>query len=108
MTTLSLIALILAAFAFVTFLVVPFVTRPAMLFDKGPAHARVMGLLICGGSAIIAFFVLNLDQEADLKVRFWGALALAGFSAIFWVPWYLYAFTRRANAVKAKGEAERR
>ena len=98
MTTLFLTTLALAAF--ITFLVVPFVTRPAMLFDKGPAHARIMGILICAVTAIIALFLLNPDHLTDLKPRAWEAIALAGFSAIFWLPWYLYAFTRRAKIVK--------
>lgn len=102
MTYLMLIALTVAGFAFITFLVVPFVTRPAMLFDKGPARARVMGILICGIMAIVVLFALNPDQMAGLKPRFWEAVALAGFSAIFWLPWYLYAFSRRANSVKEK------
>lgn len=101
MTTLTLAALTLAAFAFITFLVVPFVTRPAMLFDKGPAHARIMGILICAITAIITLFLLNPDHLTNLKPRAWEATALAGFSAIFWLPWYLYAFTRRAKIIKA-------
>ena len=64
MTTLLLTTLALAAF--ITFLVVPFVTRPAMLFDKGPAHARIMGILICAVTAIIALFLLNPDHLTDL------------------------------------------
>ncbi|MDN5789091.1 hypothetical protein, partial [Pseudorhodobacter sp.] len=88
-------------------LVVPFVTRPAMLFDKGPSHARVMGILICGVSAIAVFFTANLDQMTEITPRFWEAVQLSGFSAIFWVPWYLFAFTRRANAVKASFEKGR-
>ncbi|WP_022704279.1 hypothetical protein [Pseudorhodobacter ferrugineus] len=101
MEILILTTLTLAAFAFITFLVVPFVTRPAMLFDKGPAHARIMGILICAITAIIVLFLLNPDHLTDLKPRAWEATALAGFSAIFWLPWYLYAFTRRAKIVKA-------
>ena len=100
MTTLSLLLLTLAAFGFITFLVVPFVTRPAMLFDKGPAHARIMGILICAITAIIALFLLNPDSLTNLKQRAWEAVGFAGFSAIFWLPWYLYAFTRRAKIVK--------
>lgn len=107
MIYLTLALCTVAAFAYVTFIVVPVVTRPAMLFDKGPAHARVMGLLICALSALVALFLLNPDQATDLKERFWGALALAGFSAIFWVPWYLYAFTKRAAVVKARDIRER-
>ena len=98
MTTLLLTTLALAAF--ITFLVVPFVTRPAMLFDKGPAHARIMGILICAITAIIVLFLINPDHLTALKPRAWEAIALAGFSAIFWLPWYLYAFTRRAKIVK--------
>lgn len=101
MTILLLTTLLFAAFAFITFLVVPFVTRPAMLFDKGPAHARIMGILICAVTAIAALFLINPDHLTDLKPRAWEATALAGFSAIFWLPWYLYAFTRRAKIVKA-------
>ena len=93
-------ALVLSAFAFITFAVVPFVTRPAMLFDKGPAHARLMGILICAVTALAVLFAINPDHIADLKPRFWEAAALAGFSAIFWLPWYLFAFTRRAKSVK--------
>jgi len=100
MTYLLLATLLLTAFAFITFLVVPFVTRPAMLFDKGPAHARMMGILICAITAIIVLFLLNPDHLIDLKPRVSEAIALAGFSAIFWLPWYLYAFTRRAKVVK--------
>jgi hypothetical protein len=92
----------LAAFAFITFLVVPFVTRPAMLFDKGPAHARMMGILICAVVAVLVLFALNPDHMTDLKPRFWEAAGLAGFSAIFWLPWYLFVFTRRANLAKEK------
>lgn len=95
-----LISLILTAFAFITFAVVPFVTRPAMLFDKGPAHARMVGILICAVTAVGVLFALNPDHMIGLKPRFWEAAALAGFSAIFWLPWYLYAFSRRAKAVK--------
>lgn len=104
MTTLSLLLLLLtlAAFAFVTYAVVPFVTRPAMLFDKGPTHARMMGILICAIVAVAVLFVMNPDHMTNLKPRFWEAAGLAGFSAIFWLPWYLYAFTRRATAVKEK------
>jgi hypothetical protein len=46
-------------------------------------------------------FVMNPDHMIDLKPRFWEAAGLAGFSAIFWLPWYLFAFTRRANLIKA-------
>ena len=99
MTALLLTTLALAAF--ITFAVVPFVTRPAMLFDKGPAHARMMGILICGVTAIILLFFFNPDHLTDLKPRAWEAVALAGFSAIFWLPWYLFAFSRRAEKVKA-------
>jgi protein-S-isoprenylcysteine O-methyltransferase Ste14 len=99
---LILASLTLAAFAFITFLVVPFVTRPAMLFDKGPAHARMMGILICAVVVVLVLFALNPDHMTDLKPRFWEAAGLAGFSAIFWLPWYLFAFTRRANLVKEK------
>ncbi|MGB3278377.1 MAG: hypothetical protein WBA92_04195 [Pseudorhodobacter sp.] len=102
MSFVALAALTLAGFGFITFLVVPFVTRPAMLFDKGPAHARVMGILICAIVAVVVLFALNPDQMTGLKPRFWEAVAFAGFSAIFWLPWYLFAFTRRANLVKDK------
>jgi hypothetical protein len=102
MTYLILTGLILAAFILITFLVVPFVTRPAMLFDKGPAHARLMGIVICGIVAVLGMFVMNPDHMLGLKPRFWEAVGLAGFSAIFWLPWYLFAFTRRANSVKEK------
>lgn len=101
MDLLILATLAFAAFALITFAVVPFVTRPAMLFDKGPAHARMMGILICGITAIVTLFLLNPDNLIDLKPRAWEAVALAGFSAIFWLPWYLYAFTRRAKIIKA-------
>ncbi|QCO56195.1 hypothetical protein EOK75_10930 [Pseudorhodobacter turbinis] len=103
MTVLILLAFILVAFAYIGFAIVPFVTRPAMLFDKGPTHARIMGLLLCGASAVLVFFVFNPDEMAGLKPRFWEAAGLAGFSAIFWVPWYLYAFGRaaaKANALR--------
>ncbi|WP_323007210.1 hypothetical protein [Pseudorhodobacter sp.] len=102
MNFLILAAVTLAGFGFITFAVVPFVTRPAMLFDKGPAHARVMGLLICGIVAIVVLFAANPDQLTEFKPRFWESLALAGFSAIFWVPWYLFAFGRRAAKVKER------
>jgi protein-S-isoprenylcysteine O-methyltransferase Ste14 len=108
MTILTLLAaLLLSAFAFITFAVVPFVTRPAMLFDKGPAHARMMGILICAVVAVAVLFVMNPDHMIDLKPRFWEAAGLAGFSAIFWLPWYLFAFTRRANLIKATTPRDR-
>ena len=59
-----------------------------------------MGILICGIVAVGVLFALNPDQMAGLKPRFWEATGLAGFSAIFWLPWYLFAFSRRANLVK--------
>jgi hypothetical protein len=107
MNILLLALLVLAGFVFITFAVVPFVTRPAMLFDKGPSHARMMGILICGSVAVAVLFAMNPDRMADLKPRFWEAAGLAGFSAIFWLPWYLFAFTRRANLVKATTERGR-
>ncbi|WP_050527995.1 hypothetical protein [Pseudorhodobacter aquimaris] len=106
MTFVILFAVILVAFAYISFVIVPLVTRPAMLFDKGPIHARMMGLLLCGASAVLVMFVFNPDEMATLRPRFWEAAGLAGFSAIFWVPWYLYAFGRAAAKVNALRDSQ--
>ena len=100
MTGFIFVLFVLAGFGLITFAVVPFVTRPAMLFDKGPAHARMMGVLICAVVAVAVLFLMNPDRITDLKPRFWESVGLAAFSAIFWLPWYLFAFTRRAKSVK--------
>jgi hypothetical protein len=102
MTYLIIAAIFIAGFAYVFFVVVPFVTRPASLFAYGPAHARMKGIIICGLTAFTLLFFFNPDHLTTIKPRFWEALALTGFSAVFWLPWYLYAFSRGANAEKEK------
>lgn len=100
MTYLVTAAIVGAAFAYVTFVIVPFVTRPASLLSRGPAHARLKGIFLIGSTAVALLFLFNPDHMIGLKPRFWEAAALSAFSAIFWLPWYLYAFNRRAKAVK--------
>ena len=100
MTLLILIALLLAAFALITYFVVPYVTRPASLFDRGPAHARVKGIFICAATATLLLFTANPDHLTEIKSRAWESLALAGFSAVFWLPWFLFTFGRAADRVR--------
>lgn len=102
MTYLIVLTIVVAAFVYITFVIVPFVTRPASLFDKGPAHARMKGIFLCGFTAVVLLFLFNPDHLTEIKSRFWESLALAGFSAVFWIPWYLFAFTRRVNALKER------
>jgi hypothetical protein len=108
MTYLILTACLVTAFSFITYIVVPYVTRPASLFEKGPAHARIKGVLICGISATALLFIINPDHLTEIKSRAWESLALAGFSAVFWLPWYLFVFGRAADKVRANTPKDRK
>ncbi|SEM70665.1 hypothetical protein SAMN05216227_1001158 [Pseudorhodobacter antarcticus] len=101
MTLLILATTLLAALAFVSLIAVPIVTRPASLFAHGPMHARIKGIALCAITATAAMFAANPDNLTDLTARAWESLGLAGFSATFWLPWFLFAFGRAADKVRA-------
>ncbi|RUS58840.1 hypothetical protein EGN72_18135 [Pseudorhodobacter sp. E13] len=101
MTYLIVAAIVILAFLYVAFVIVPFVTRPASLFSRGPAHARMKGIFLIGFTAVALLFIVNPDHLTEIKSRFWESLALAGFSAVFWLPVYLVLFSRRAESVMA-------
>lgn len=95
----TLAGLLIGALAYVSFLVVPLVTRPDFVEWAGGARARLAGILICAATAVALLYLGNPDGLPDLRARFWEAVALAGFSAAFWLPWFLYSFSRKVGRV---------
>lgn len=97
MTWVIIAATALATVGLILKLVVPFVASPAILGTHGPFRAGLAGIAILGAIAILGFFIADLDHiplGTDPRPRFWEAVQLAGASAIFWLPVYLFAFSR--------------
>jgi hypothetical protein len=92
LTSLGLVVWLLLA------VLVPFVASPAMLARLGPFRAGLLGVAICSVLAVLAFLILDLDHiplADDPRGRFWEAVQLAGASAIFWLPIYLFGLSRQ-------------
>jgi hypothetical protein len=102
MTWVIIAATALATLALILKLVVPFVASPAVLGSHGPFRAGLAGIAFLGAIAILGFFIADLDHiplGTDPRPRFWEAAQLAGASAIFWLPVYLFAFSRARRNV---------
>ncbi len=95
-----------AALVLILWGIVPFVAGPAVLPAMGPFRAGLLGVAICGASAVLGFGIANLDNiplSGNPQARFWEAVQLAGASAILWLPVYLLAFSRaRRRSLRGK------
>lgn len=104
MVALALIVALVSVAWFVLAVIVPFVTKPAMIARLGRFRAGLLGVVICGLLAVVGFLLLNPDHIAtgdDPRARFWDAAQLAGASAIFWMPVYLFGLSRRLKRGRA-------
>ncbi len=104
MIPLILIAIAVAVAALILKVIVPFVASPAVLSRLGPFRAGLLGIVICGALALAGFAIADLDHvaaSADPKVWFWDAAQLAGFSATYWLPVYLFGFWQARRSAGA-------
>jgi hypothetical protein len=95
MTLLPWIAAGLGVLAVIVFVIVPYVTRPAVLETNGENQAvsagGVLSFLLVAG----LLFAVNPDHMTEIRSRAVEAAVLTALAAVVWLPVYLVAVKAR-------------